>query len=394
MAASFLGKLGTRREDGQHTQPGSLTSSRYSPIDLYVKICSLLYSRVAKNTHHGGAAEPIELDLSRARGTLMTLILGLYVKWHAIQVSDRLVSLNTIPPSPFDPLANKTVIYFGRRGIVAISAAGLGYLNGKTTDTWIAETLSGVDLSIQSALAMGRSISYPFDIGQALERLRQRVSATYAHESPASRKVVVDLQVIGSQWDRRHQRLRPVICKITNTRTKTAQFEKLVTPRYWDVQNGWYTIGSGIGYAEARDYMRHAFQASGGLISPEHCIDVMVNAIRYVAASHPDVVGQDCMCVHIQGSSPMVSVSFRPKTRYQISTASGPIPGPVAFTPYVIARDMVAVPSISLNNMILATPGVDIQFDGGGLVPPEAAAAFQRSLTRPAPPEARQPKRR
>ena len=87
----------------------------------------------------------------------MTLILGLYVKWHAIQVSDRLVSLNSIPPSPFDALANKTVIYFGRRGIVSISAAGLAYLNGKTIDTWIAETLSGVDLSIQSALAMGRS---------------------------------------------------------------------------------------------------------------------------------------------------------------------------------------------------------------------------------------------
>src|SRR5258708_2574354 len=132
----------------------------------------------------------------------MTLILGLYVKWHAIQVSDRLVTLKTAPPSPFDVFANKTVIYFGRRGIVSISGAGLAYLSGKTTDEWVAETLSGVDLSIRAALAMGRSISYPFDVGQALEHLRQRAIATYANESAAARREVVDLQIIGSQWDR------------------------------------------------------------------------------------------------------------------------------------------------------------------------------------------------
>lgn len=105
----------------------------------------------------------------------MTLILGIYVKWHAIQVSDRLVSLRSNPPYPFDAFANKTVIYFGRRGIASISAAGLAYLNGKTTDEWVAETLSGVDLSTKSAIAMGHSISHPFDVGQALEHLRQQL---------------------------------------------------------------------------------------------------------------------------------------------------------------------------------------------------------------------------
>lgn len=319
----------------------------------------------------------------------MTLILGLYVKWHAIQVSDRLVSLNTIPPSPFDVLANKTVVYFGRRGIISISAAGLAYLDGKTTDRWIAETLSGVDLSVQSTLAMGRSISHPFDIGQALEHLRKRASTTYARESAAARRQVVEFQVIGSQWDRRHQRLRPIICQVTNIRTRAAQFEKLVTPRYWDVQNGWYTIGSGTGYGQARNYMRQAFKESGGLISPEHCIDVMVDAIRHVAASHPGSIGEDCMSVHIQGSSPMVSVGFRPKDRFEINTTNGPVAGPIAFTPYVITRDMVAKPSISLNNMFLTTPGVDVQFDGGGLLPPGRSTQLQRSLRRPTPPGTR-----
>jgi hypothetical protein len=118
----------------------------------------------------------------------------------------------------------------------------------------------------------------------------------------------------------------------------------------------------------------------------------MVDAIRYVATSHPGVIGEDCMCVHIQGSSPMVSISFGPKTQYKVNTTGGPIVGPVAFTPYVVARDMVAMPSISFNNMFLVTPGVDIQFDGVGQVSSEQAAAFQRHLPRPAPPGTRRPR--
>jgi hypothetical protein len=324
----------------------------------------------------------------------MTLILGLYVRWHALQVSDRLVTLRTVPPVPFDVLANKTIVYFGRRGIVSISGAGLAYLNGKTTDEWVAETLSGVDLSVPSTLVMGHSISHPFDIGQALEHLREHATALYANRSPAARREVLELQVVGSQWDRHHGRLRPVICKVTNRRTRTVNFEKLVVPRYWDIQNGWYHIGSGEGYPEARNYLRQRFESSGGLISPQHCLDVMVDAIRHAATLHPDVVGEDCMCVHIQPAAPMVSVSFRPKAKYSVASPAGPITAPIAFTPYVVAHDMIAVPSISANNMFFATHGVDIQFDGGGLVPPAQSAAWQQHLPRPAPPGSRAPRRR
>jgi hypothetical protein len=316
----------------------------------------------------------------------MTLILGVYTNWHAMQVSDRLVSVRATPPIPFDALANKNIVYFGRRGIVSISYSGLAYIAGRTTDTWIAETLSGVDLSVDAVLATGKAISHPFDVGQALEHLRRRATEVYALESYWGRREITDIQVIGSQWDRRHRRLRPVICKITNQRTRNANFEKLNTRRHWDIQKGWYSIGSGTGQREAREYLRQRFRASGGLISPEHCLDVMVDAVRHIAGRHPNLVGQDCMCVHIQGAQPMVSVSFRPKTQYRLSTPSGPISGPIAFTPYVVARDMVPIPSISANNMFFRTPGVDIAFDGTGLVPPAWTAAWQQHFPRPRPP--------
>ena len=113
----------------------------------------------------------------------MTLILGVYTNWHAMQVSDRLVSVRATAPIPFDVLANKNVVYFGRRGIVSISYSGLAYIAGRTTDTWIAENLSGVDLSVEAALAVGNAISHPFDVGQALEHLCRRATEAYARES-------------------------------------------------------------------------------------------------------------------------------------------------------------------------------------------------------------------
>ena len=66
----------------------------------------------------------------------MTLILGVYTNWHAFQVSDRLVSVRSFaaaPPAAHDVLANKTVVLFARRGIVAISYTGLAYLAGVPT---------------------------------------------------------------------------------------------------------------------------------------------------------------------------------------------------------------------------------------------------------------------
>jgi hypothetical protein len=137
-----------------------------------------------------------------------------------------------------------------------------------------------------------------------------------------------------------------------------------------------------MGFQEARQYMRERFSASGGLRSPENCLNVMVDAVREVSKSFSEV-GADCMCVHIQGASPRVTVSFRPKATYRIGTTGGDLLGPIAFTPYVIARDMVARPSLSSNKMFMATPGVDIRFEAGPTVPIDQQPALLQHLDRP-----------
>lgn len=59
---------------------------------------------------------------------------------YALQVTDRLV---TKGGSPFDPLANKNIVYVARNAIVSIAYTGLAYIDGIPTDVWIAERLVG-----------------------------------------------------------------------------------------------------------------------------------------------------------------------------------------------------------------------------------------------------------
>lgn len=314
----------------------------------------------------------------------MTLILGIYTNWHAMQVSDRLVSaqIGTSTPVPFDTVSNKTVVLYARRGIVSISYTGPAYVRGKPTDQWVAETVSGVKLDEHPGIRLGRNICQAHDVGQAIEELRTRAGIAFAGRA---RVPLLEFHVIGSQWDRRKRRLRPVICKVTNKRTGTAEFEKLVTPREWVPVGGkWTNLLAGTGTEEARNFMRRRFEAAGGLQSPEHCVDVMCEAIRHVSQSVPNLVGPDCMAVVVKGSSPMVTISYKPTGEHRIERRPNEPPmGPIAFTPFVVAPDMVSPPAISLNNMFMATPDLDIRFEGWPQLPLSQLPAVQVHQPRP-----------
>jgi len=304
-----------------------------------------------------------------------------------MQVSDRLVSVTGPRPQPYDTLANKTIVYFARRGIISVSYTGVAYLKGLPTDRWIAQTLSGLDLPPDRGTAFGIRICHPYDVGQAIEHLRMEAGSMLSQLPPSSRQRVLELHIIGSQWDRRHGRLRPVICKVTNKRTGNSTFEKLSTPRIWPINSSWWDLVSGTATNEARSYMKQRFNASGGLISPEHCIDVMVESIRQVSKSIPNIVGSDCMAVHIQGQSPRVTVSYRPQSEHRIRFGDNqPWIGPLAFSPYVISPNMAASPAISTNNLFMSTPDADIRFEGGPSFPLDQLPALQVHQVRPPQP--------
>lgn len=305
----------------------------------------------------------------------MTLILGLHVNGHAMQVSDRLVSTVTNPPRKYDTMANKTVVYFALRGVVSISYTGRAYLHGIPTDQWIAETLSGRKLSTPGT-AFGNCICLPFDVGQAIECLRKGAEDSYKQLSSDAQTYPLELHIIGSQWDRKHGRIRPVVKKVTNRRTGCAAFETLSIPRWIPTPGSRYDLVAGVGTEEARQFMTQKFESTGGMISPQNCIDVMAKAIKFISSRLPNTVGSDCMAVHIQGSS--VRVIYLPsEQKFLMNRLTGKQMGPVSFTPYVISRNMAARPSISINNMFMRPQDIDISFEGWPTVPLSVMPAFQ-----------------
>jgi hypothetical protein len=78
----------------------------------------------------------------------MTQTFSLATAEYVLQVSDRLVTRAKVGASalthvPFDPDANKNIIFRARDGIVAISFSGNAFIRGVPTDRWIAERLYG-----------------------------------------------------------------------------------------------------------------------------------------------------------------------------------------------------------------------------------------------------------
>ena len=73
----------------------------------------------------------------------MTLVLSLSTHAFALHVSDRLVSRGG---KPYDPMANKTVVFRATDGLMTFGYTGPAYLEGTPTDTWIAEAISGESL--------------------------------------------------------------------------------------------------------------------------------------------------------------------------------------------------------------------------------------------------------
>src|SRR5437879_5929688 len=94
----------------------------------------------------------------------MTLILTAVHRYGVTQVVDRLVTRQTNSGAEeFDPLANKTVLFFARDAFVTLAYTGVAYIDRLPTDQWIAETLR------DKAVALGHDGRRP--AGHSFERL-------------------------------------------------------------------------------------------------------------------------------------------------------------------------------------------------------------------------------
>ncbi len=277
----------------------------------------------------------------------MTLILTYATPNYLLQVSDRLVTQDT---KPFDTASNKNVIYHAKNAIVTIGYSGPAYMDGTTTDRWIAEKLRGEKFRDHEpgrpwALQIGRAERW-LDIGQSIELLR-RESAEVFSRLPASQRTRHHIVVAGWQWRRRRDRFfsRPFLCEISNGESEAERhaFTHDQVPRYWHWAPKHPAYLSSIPdqnplsrceLDKLKKELRSAWQ------SPQASVNVLIGAIRFAAQKSP-TVGPDCMSIYMPTLSlGVVEAKYLAKDSHQSEPGGGK-----SFSPWVVGPYSVMPPA-------------------------------------------------
>ena len=334
----------------------------------------------------------------------MTLVLTLLTARYVLQVSDRLVT-ETASCRPFDPLANKNVIYHARDAIVSIGYSGLAYLEGVPTDQWIAQKLRGEDSFFQSPkrwnVKMARATRW-LDIGQSVELLRQECQTVFSR--PTADVQPQEIIVAGWQWSR--GRTRPIAWWIGNTGDPpdlhTFHAENL--PRHWQWARQKEQPDSrpynllGIPSSNPskplteRERGELGKRVASATWSPTTSEQELINAIRLAARRPPHVVGPHCMCILLPPPSRRsVLVRYAPlaETRAVVSMGHIKADVPVAFSPWVVGFHTVVAPSIVAGSRPISVDDFAVLLEAPDLPPGTGLLSWFGSQPRPPDPRHR-----
>jgi hypothetical protein len=266
----------------------------------------------------------------------MTLILSRASDRYALHVSDRLVTTNG---RPYDPLANKTIIFFARDAIVVFGYTGLAYVGNTPTDTWLVEQLLGEPIA-QFAVRPKFYASWP-DIGQVMDHLAASV-ATLLRSSPAK-----DFDLVGTGWhfNDRRRRIDPMIWCIGHTADRGAEVRRL--PRYWQ-----YPRQFRLCCAPSVNVPFGVFaKLMGPLGGPSDTEGALVQFVREIALNNP-YVGPHCMTVLAPNPkiSREISACYRPAAPLTatVALANSIRELPAAFSPWIVARQLQCPPAIMI----------------------------------------------
>ncbi|MCK4782325.1 MAG: hypothetical protein KAV87_01140 [Desulfobacteraceae bacterium] len=287
----------------------------------------------------GASSSPAALA-SQIIGYFMTLILTRASRYYILQVADRLVSTLS---KEHDRFANKTVLYSGTNGLVAIGYTGLAYVGGKPTDHWIVEQLTGVAYSRQMAMRSG-----PFDhvdIGRALNRIRDAFDYVPAQIPRALRKYWDETTVFIAGWQWNSQwHYRPILASVAKERADSG-FDLEYAERHWYVGTREQVRLWGGPVANVSDQHRVRLrQRMAQVRSRDEAERVLVELIRDIAKKNKSV-GQDCMSLLL--SPPplgIVRVRYIPSSRPKAANLKHETS--IAFTPWIIGKNLIIAPSL------------------------------------------------
>lgn len=266
----------------------------------------------------------------------MTLILARASSEFVLQVTDRLVTKNS---QPFDKVANKNILYIASNAVVAIAYTGLAYIDGKPTDYWIAENLSGLEIDPYNPpmIESGQFIP-PLDIGLALLCLRNELNI---REQQEHLFLLISFQ--GWQWNSKG-RLRPLVGNI-EIPNHANLFEIYYEPRDWYIDGSAMTISTPRSNFSKDDLDQLSNNLRNKLATEAEII--LVNAIREVSKLN-SLVGPHCISILIPSpSSPNISVRYFLDDSFAISeTQKLPDDQYVwGYSPWIIGQKLCLPPS-------------------------------------------------
>lgn len=279
----------------------------------------------------------------------MTQILTRASRRYVMQVSDRLV---TRDGSPFDPLANKSLVLATINGVVVLSYTGRAFLDGVPTDQWIAEVLRGERFERSRkppACTFGSSLAQP-DLGRSLARIKQAVTDVRLTDAVPLQHIgkwygeLFEISYAGWQWNRKC-RSRPIMGTITKPRgTLNASLEYEPRSELASGKLAFSVVPSGHA---TREEFAALDKTLFGLL-PEATESALVLKIRQIAKV-TTTVGSDCLSILIP--RPIVGpiyVNYLP-----LCTSHAVVVGKtteariqVAYSPWMLCAGVCYAPSV------------------------------------------------
>ncbi|MEJ1967054.1 MAG: hypothetical protein WDN03_00240 [Rhizomicrobium sp.] len=317
----------------------------------------------------------------------MTLVLTAASPYWVVQLSDRLVSINTNGRTDvYDPVANKTIVYRATDALVSIGYSGIAYVGNMPTDEWLAEILWGARLmrgfdGERPAMTFGGPL-HRRDMGRSIINIRRAIESLPV--ASGVDRYGLFLTIAG--WQRHRHRFRPIVVEITRFAGAT-KVER--APRHWSAGDTFriHSIGANIDAAALRAGYEQ-FRTPRGLIhcSPVQIEAVLANTIRSISATNASVGSHILSTILVRPDLGTSGCRFLPMTPHlaQVSTARGNWTLPVAHTPRIVGAGMLHPPSLEIGTQQILLGGIPFVIEGA---PPQGGfLGLSSSVRRRSPP--------
>jgi hypothetical protein len=295
----------------------------------------------------------------------MTLVLSAVTQGVAVQVADRLVSLQRGQRlEALDESANKLIVYVARDAHVSIAYAGQAFVGRLPTDEFIAEILTGRKFTRGPGEMCGIRLGGKtprYDIGLAVKKIVEGLV-------PSIRpKQIIQLSIVGHHWDR-HNWLSPMAMRIELSSNGVQAFQKL--PR--SVPPG-FALVTAIGVQPSPEEMAEISKSIFQTPSVKTLEDVAVTLTDAIRRNGAPGIGLHTSAALLPspGHAP-IETGFYPVTpHFAILRGGGnALPFVADISPWIIAPGITKPPSHEIGGMNYSAGGLEFVTKGTPDRPP------------------------